>query len=1057
MKQGFHRDWRSPSVRISPCGQAATYFALKRKETGWAVSAFPLERGRTLEVQVQYWDGDKDLSGADWTKYFLSIGFGRFNPDQSPHTFRFNSERGEIGQVTFNLTDSLAKMSDVKNRSLFVHWWPTGEVVCSEMKQNGGMLNHKLSDVPGAHDLIYAVMQMDTPRSSWVRIVSYKVSEPMIKPARLQLEIGIPFLRMILIGEAGAGKTSLARSLCRKKILRGKDDNSTVGVDESTFIIDGDQLEQETSQDGEEMLRRRIASVIKGTATDPEAFLHTAAASSSSASSVSESSHSANSAASNTRSDISSSLASHASGLTDPFSDSAASENELPQSVISDISSRVTSSWFIENASAEIAEGSFQIIRIWDTAGQDSYRLLQHIGFGADRTVYAIVFNASQSVEAETPQSTVRHEGKHRPCTAAVPRQPSLTYIHDYLATIHNMPSSSNVRVYLVGTHIDQRRWFRGAIRDAERDVIMKSLKGKPYCHLLKSDDIVFVNNTRSGSFLLPEHTGIRSLRTKLVEESVNQEAIPLARGLETLALLELSRDPRLSSPWISLGDLLRLARRLGIARRVDEVKPMLGFHHNLGTVLFFPQSVALRDKVIINVPSVMKLAGSLIQPGMKREDFVKDPPSRDDIDLYQQGYITVELALRLWQEHSPEFYRLMLNEEHRHTFLQLMETLCILCDLGEITTAKNGKKKVFLMPAATENESIPELEGGSTSEAILLACDENDHFPHDMFLTIGTKCITRHNQLLVESGTKTSAWRKTALSKFTMRLPWNVSDGEWLLVSYWKCSISLRMESVNEQRVFGSGEGEAALRQVKQWLSDMQAVTSQRLLIEETVACGCGKMSDSVLCTTHGRGQCIDRATCFHTVDVFEPGTTPMCPVLNKEARIPNGGLSFWKRWTQDPSNLVLRREPTPSGSACVGTGGAAISLRNVSPEEYVSAKYCNLNNVDKLVTLTDLTDLGNKMAEYLTVAERRKLAKQLVMAAGEFVNNFESIMTTYIQENRHGLADTNNVAGQLFYIVKKKAISCKELLCILAAFTQEEVVMRVAQIIERAQFIDG
>ncbi|XP_065189866.1 uncharacterized protein LOC135820763 [Sycon ciliatum] len=181
------------------------------------------------------------------------------------------------------------------------------------------------------------------------------------------------------------------------------------------------------------------------------------------------------------------------------------------------------------------------------------------------------------------------------------------------------------------------------------------------------------------------------------------------------------------------------------------------------------------------------------------------------------------------------------------------------------------------------------------------------------------------------------------------------------------------------------------------------------------------------------------------------------MCPVLNKEARIPNGGLSFWKRWTQDPSNLVLRREPTPSGSACVGTGGAAISLLYMSPEEYVWAKYCNLNNADKLVTLTDLTDLGNKMAEYLTVAERKKLAKQLVMAAGEFVNNFESIMTTYIKENQHGLANTDNVAGQLFYIVHQKEISCKELLCILAAFTQEEVVARVAQIIERARFIDG
>eukprot|EP00117_Sycon_ciliatum_P012667 scpid95866/ scgid13650/ len=293
-----------------------------------------------------------------------------------------------------------------------VHWLSEGAVLCSVITGNTLRSDFQLlPDVPERHDVIFAVMRLEILGRGWIRIVSYNddpVIENRLRPSLmtqrngmlpmpsdlsklmmmcytsanlvpnppepncgptilehmftigLQLEIGVPFIRMILLGETGSGKTSLVRSLCREKILHGKMDSSTVGVDESMFIIDGGQLERAASKDGEEMLRRRIASVIKRTMIHPNtflAFLRTFC-------SASASYAFPNSTASKVWPERSS-VTGDITGLTGPCSDLAGSKNELPQNVISDISNRVMSIAFIKGVRARVAERPFQIIRIW--------------------------------------------------------------------------------------------------------------------------------------------------------------------------------------------------------------------------------------------------------------------------------------------------------------------------------------------------------------------------------------------------------------------------------------------------------------------------------------------------------------------------------------------------------------------------------------------------------------------------------------------------------------------------------------------------------------------
>eukprot|EP00117_Sycon_ciliatum_P045244 scpid75895/ scgid32540/ Ubiquitin-conjugating enzyme E2 2; Lethal protein 70; Ubiquitin carrier protein 2; Ubiquitin-protein ligase 2 len=81
----------------------------------------------------------------------------------------------------------------------------------------------------------------------------------------LQEEFEVPFLRVILIGETGVGKTSLVSSLHDEAIPTGRADNSTIGTDINTFVIDRDSVNMSHSSQREGVLSERIARILMGT------------------------------------------------------------------------------------------------------------------------------------------------------------------------------------------------------------------------------------------------------------------------------------------------------------------------------------------------------------------------------------------------------------------------------------------------------------------------------------------------------------------------------------------------------------------------------------------------------------------------------------------------------------------------------------------------------------------------------------------------------------------------------------------------------------------------
>ena len=224
--------------------------------------------------------------------------------------------------------------------------------------------------------------------------------EPLlIVPER---KLSVPIIRIILLGETDVGKTSLALSLSKKKIERRENNTSTLGVDMSTVVIGDDSNDVQeviTGTGSDEALTRQLATLIRqGSRLQPESC------------------SSPNSCPSTLSPSTASSSSSNSSSVhlhtTSPYVATATgatsqSTRTVPGDVLEAITSRVTSEQYVRDLSHLIANNSMKVLRIWDTAGQDCFRVLHHMTFGAERTSYVIVYNAKRSIKEVADESNV--------------------------------------------------------------------------------------------------------------------------------------------------------------------------------------------------------------------------------------------------------------------------------------------------------------------------------------------------------------------------------------------------------------------------------------------------------------------------------------------------------------------------------------------------------------------------------------------------------------------------------------------------------------------------
>ncbi|XP_065192384.1 uncharacterized protein LOC135823464 [Sycon ciliatum] len=741
--------------------------------------------------------------------------------------------------------------------------------------------------------------------------------EPLlIVPER---KLSVPIIRIILLGETDVGKTSLALSLSKKKIERRENNTSTMGVDMSTVVIGDDSNDVQeviTGTGSDEALIRQVATLIRqGSRLQPESC----SSPNSCPSTLSPSTASSN----NSNNSNSSSVHVHGD-------------------VLEAITSRVTSEQYVRDLSHLIANNSMKVLRIWDTAGQDCFRVLHHMTFGAERTSYVIVYNAKRSIKEVADESNVRVHGEHRPYAGALPGQPSLAYVHDALETIHNnLPDGCSCRVFLAGCHIDERQTHFAAAAaaadvtrsatfnaelDKERDDIIQSIACQPFKHLLKKEDIFFIDNTVSGQEGVAEDNQLIALRQELCMQSQQQDSIPMSRLLETLSIMELSVHPDLRAPWIPRHKVEEMLRRVN-PNPAESVDDMLAFQHSSGTALYYPDSEQLRENIVIKVTDVMKLSAALLQPCVTRNDLGDEHVSLDDIQRLHRGLLSDKVALCLWKKFCPHLHPLMLHRESRNFYFRLMARLDILCQAGKVHSHEEDGDvgdALFFMPAAAAAEKLSSPRG-ATSEEMILSSKDGCHFPHSTFLRLATSCLSHYN---THHGTHNDAsWANTALSKCAMRLP--LPDKKWLVLRYMKCGIGLRVEANSLRYKFREGHGVAVLDMVHKQLESVLTLANKHLKLKELVKCGCGTMNQHVLCTLHGRAECCRTtpgtaataaaqsrsnaaATCFHTVVSVELGSVPMCPAAYYEGHhaaqsLPEGALQFWKAWKQNEEYCIV------------------------------------------------------------------------------------------------------------------------------------------------------
>ncbi|XP_065189327.1 uncharacterized protein LOC135819955 isoform X4 [Sycon ciliatum] len=768
--------------------------------------------------------------------------------------------------------------------------WSTLYTILMTLLSIQSILDDPLLDMPLVPEIarIYSTdrAKYNTCAKAWT--MEYATGGVEILPER---ELEVPIIRIILLGESDVGKTSLACSLSRRRMPERNRNTSTLGVDMSTLVIDSSNDNRDIAirhmattggEQSEQALIRQLAtwifqgnkvqqeSTVMGTICTPSPIACTSHTSSTSQLAAAEDTEQAECH----RKDDSKSAVTRESSRA----------RSLHQSALEEITDKVTSEHYVHHLSELIVKKSLKVMRLWDTAGQDSYRILHHMTFGARRTSYIIVYNAKRSVKEQADHSNVRKDGECRPCSTALPGQPSLTYIHDALETIHdNVPDGESARVFLAGCHIDERQSrvaldndaFKAEL-DEERHEIIRSIACQPFRNLLKKEDIFFIDNTVSGRRHIPEDKQLVTLRQQLCMESERQDPIPTARLLETLAIMEVSSHPALETPWITRVEIEELMHRINArSREPVSVEANLSFQHSIGTALYYPDSSKLRDRVIVDVPNVMQLAAALLQPSLTRAD-LDGEVSLQDVHRLKRGFISNSVAICLWKKFCPHLYPAMMKGENRQFFYDLMTSLDVLCHVGEVCSeddddsdvdndgvvAEHIAKEMFWMPAAAERYKLP-AAAGAVSPEIILSSASGTHLPHSMFLRIGTRCLSHYNAECVRKANY--SWLNTALAKTCMRLP--LANHMWLILRYMKCGVSICVEANSLHYEFGSGEGVPILNQIHVWVKDVLAVAHKKIKLKELLRCECGAMNRDVLCTLHGRENCSASSPSANTV----------------------------------------------------------------------------------------------------------------------------------------------------------------------------------------------
>ena len=565
--------------------------------------------------------------------------------------------------------------------------------------------------------------------------------------------------------------------------------------------------------------------------------------------------------------------------LTPATARGSAPEISEHQRLIAEVSSLVMSSEYIRETFSEMfRDGAFQIIRICDLAGQDSYRTLQDGVTPKLASAYAIVHDAAGQMLSQREDS----EG-----------QTNLDHIIDCVDTIYHSVEHDKCAMYVIGTKIDKRReTTRGVQRsnsEIERELEEDTHHLKEcltrYSGLTKDISILFVDNTRKSGLFPSSHALLRKL---VSEDSGTHVEVPIIWLPFTLAIIELSSVVK--TPWLPWNDVCELALRLDSIKERSELPDLLDYQHGIGFVIHGAEG----SPVIVNIDLFIRCVAELIIPdGLEACPLRLNEPilslTDEDAALYGNGILTTTVAETLWSSSKDETVReLMAIPANREQVFQQMRNMSVLKDIG-LQKTERGQDRFMLLPCISKQQNI--LCSGQVSICLvrpLRAC-----FPLSKLSKVVMACLERFEEVSADT------LAQVQMGKTAFRIPWEEYNGSWMnmILRYINCGITVELERLDDGRFkkFCTEYAPEALRYIKGAMLRVLDSSGNPDCVNPAIMCNC-----QYKCKRHGTPAC-KKSICLHFA-ILREGKRPKCSF----GEIRNNIQDVTKFWLHLQQNQV-------------------------------------------------------------------------------------------------------------------------------------------------------
>lgn len=495
--------------------------------------------------------------------------------------------------------------------------------------------------------------------------------------------------RLMLVGQDGAGKSSLKRALLGLSSPTEMQEE-TLGIDLSTscsFCVGNHDSWTVQGADTQEMTQQNYSQGLLGDADVLEEEYNQALASNivqelmfQKRRKVSSNQKSKPGSRDSQRNSVTGAkkLSSKPSSAT-----TSAKFSEIPAEMIKEVPDRVVelvqkmldSSSTVEMKSQDSvsmvtrpADGTKMVLNIWDFAGKEVYYTTHQV-FLTSRAVYLIVFNLTDNLEEVYPESEDDPE-----------KISTLEYIDFWMRSIYAHASTTSKpgtegstyspSILLVGTHKDCLHDDKALIDKAVEEKfaqIQDFLVGKPYVQHLVTPFYAVDNNTEEDSVVSELRRRIEDL---VCQEAYMGEQMPL-RWIQFEQKISSLRNQ--GTNHASYDQVTEVASDVNVTD-YQEIMTMLMFYHDLGSIIYCGSGSTavdnlLRNTVILNPQWLVDMFRHVVASTSKPEDkwnLIRDKWTR----LEEFGILEETLLDTLWHD----------ARDQKPVLLGLLEKFDLIC-----------------------------------------------------------------------------------------------------------------------------------------------------------------------------------------------------------------------------------------------------------------------------------------------------------------------------------------------------------------------------------------